>query len=95
MQDMQVATAPTYPSPKEVKCTAVDSVNANIEVVTNKINTLANFAARISDGIIGVQPLSNPPSEPPVRPVSQSTQDYIRDLETAFERLSMQINRLG
>jgi hypothetical protein len=41
------------------------------------------FVARISDGRFRLFA------------VTQSTQDHIRDLEAAFERLSSQVNRLG
>lgn len=80
---------------QQQKGTAVDSVNANLEAITNRMETLTRFAARISDGLLGVSPPSNPQGTDSVRPVSQSTQDHIRDLDAAFERLSMQINRLG
>lgn len=85
-------SATTYAA--DVKGTAVDSVNANIESITNRIDTLASFARRVSDGLIGVAP-EKPVSEGAPRAISQSTQDHIRDLEAAFERLSAQINRLG
>lgn len=81
-------------APKDVKGTAVDSINANIESMTNRLNTLAQFAGRISDGILGFDPTEGGASNS-VRPVSQSTQDHMRDLEAAFDRLSTQINRLG
>lgn len=78
----------------EQKGTAIDSVNAHLETITNRIDTLTRFAARISDGILGVEPqASGSPTGP--RPVTQSTQEHIKDLESAFERLSVQINRLG
>ncbi len=84
-------------APKEVKGTAVDSINANLETLTGRVNQLAAFAGRISDGLLGFAPTStdNPNGNTAVRPVSQSTQDHMRDLEFAFERLSSQINRLG
>jgi hypothetical protein len=79
--------------PNELKGTAVDSINANIEGLTNRANTLAQFTRRISDGILGVEPQETTPGKP--QAITQSTQDHIRDLESAFERLSAQINRLG
>lgn len=82
-------------APKDVKGTAVDSINANIENLTGKLNMLAQFAGRISDGILGVEPQMPASTSDQIRPVSQSTQDRMRDLEHAFDRLSLQINRLG
>lgn len=82
-----------YSAKVETKGTAVDSVNANLETITNRIMDLTRFAGRISDGILGVVPAPSPAIDGP-RPVTQSTQDHIRDLEAAVERLSGQINRL-
>lgn len=82
-------------APTKEKGTAVDSVNATIESLTNKISTLSAFARRISDGIIGVTPETASNNAITPRPVTQSTQDHLRELEAAFERLSVQINRLG
>lgn len=78
----------------QIKGTAVDSVNANIEALTNRANTLAQFARRISDGLLGVEPEQAGVGGQP-RAVTQSTQEHIKDLEAAFERLSAQVNRLG
>jgi hypothetical protein len=84
------------PAPRDTKGTAVDSVNANIESLTGRMIALGGMARRISDGLIGVEPerAENAAVDGP-RPVSQSTQDHIRDLEHAFDRLAAQINRLG
>lgn len=79
----------------EIKGTAVDSINANLESMTSRIETLARFASRISDGILGVSPEDGAIARGAPTPVIQSTQDHIRALEGAFERLSAQINRLG
>lgn len=82
----------------QIKGTAVDSVNASIEALAGRVISLTNLARRISDGILGVEP---PRPDTPgtgsggLRSVTQSTQEQIKDLEAAFERLSLQINRLG
>lgn len=90
-----IGYAQTANAPAQIKGTAVDSINANIESLTNRAETLCRFAARISNGILGVIPDDANVKEGAPRPVTQSTQDHLRDLETAFERLSVQINRLG
>lgn len=94
MMNYSISTA-NAASDEPQKGTAVDSINANIESVTNRIDALTRFASRISDGILGVAPSPAGTSSGAVRPVTQSTQDHIRDLEAAFTRLSEQINRLG
>lgn len=94
----QTASAIGYglasPAPAQIKGTAVDSINAHIESLTNRIETLSRFAARISDGLLGVAPQQNAGESGP-RAVTQSTQEHLKDLEAAFERLSVQVNRLG
>lgn len=70
------------------KGTAVDSVNASIESLANRVETLTRFAARISDGILGVEPPKPMANETGPRAVTQSTQEHLKDLEAAFERLS-------
>lgn len=82
-------------APAQIKGTAVDSINASIESLTGRIEQLSRFAARISDGLLGVAPTPNNGVESGPRAVTQSTQEHIKDLEAAFERLSAQINRLG
>lgn len=77
------------------KGTAVDSINASIESLTGRVDQLSRFAARISDGILGVAPQDGAQKDAVPRAVTQSTQEHLHDLEAAFERLSMQVNRLG
>jgi hypothetical protein len=82
-------------SAQEIKGAAVDSINTNIGSLTRRMDVLTQFAARISDGLLGVSPPALPPASAGPVAVTQSTQDHIRDLEAAFERLSSQVNRLG
>lgn len=88
------ALGSTIQAKESIKGTAVDSLNANLESLTSQIDTLTRFASRISDSILGVVP-ADEPNDPRVSPVIQSTQDHVRALENAFDRLSSQINRLG
>lgn len=81
---------------QQMKGTAVDGVNASIEALTSRVTSLTNLARRISDGILGVEPsgITGVIAAGP-HPVVQSTQEHIKGLEAAFERLSTQVNRLG
>lgn len=90
-----MATSLAYSVQSETKGTAVDSVNATIESMVTRLNELAHFACRISDGLIGSSPDVESSGLAGPCPVSKSTQDHLGDLEAAVTRLSMQINRLG
>jgi hypothetical protein len=95
LQAMQYAAQNQAVSDVPMKGTAVDSINANIESLTNRMETLTRFASRVTDGLIGAVPPEPTTASIGPRPVVLSTQEHLRALEAAFDRLALQVNRLG
>lgn len=80
----------------DIRSTTVDSVNAHLDALRSRADGLQDFARRVVDGLIGVAPPEPQTSagNMPV-PVLLSTQDHLRALEEALDRLAWQLHRLS